>query len=74
MLVGSMEGVVAGAAGGGLLGSLMGWVFPRNTSKYEEQLKAGKYLLIAHGSADGWSGLHGPHWRLYLWSGCRAGL
>jgi hypothetical protein len=53
MLVGGMESLVAGAAGGGLLGSLVGWgVSKKHILKYEEQLKAGKYLLIAHGSAE----------------------
>jgi hypothetical protein len=53
MLVGGMEGAAAGAAGGGLLGSLVGWgVSKQHVLKYEEELKAGKYLLIAHGSAE----------------------
>lgn len=53
MLLGSMEGVMAGAAGGGLLGALVGWgVSKQHILKYEEHLKGGKYLLIAHGSTD----------------------
>jgi len=53
MLLGSMEGVIAGAAGGGLLGALVGWgVSKQHILKYEEHLKGGKYLLMAHGSAD----------------------
>lgn len=53
VLLGSMEGVVAGAASGGVLGSLVGWgVSKKHILKYEEELKAGKYLLIAHGSAE----------------------
>jgi uncharacterized membrane protein len=53
MLVGSMEGAAVGAAGGGLLGSLVGWgVSKQHILKYEEELKAGKYLLIAHGSSE----------------------
>jgi uncharacterized membrane protein len=53
MLLGSMEGVVAGAAGGGLLGALVGWgVSKKHVIKYEEHLKSGKYLLMAHGNAD----------------------
>ena len=53
MLLGGMEGVVAGAAGGGLLGALVGWgVSKQHILKYEEHLKGGKYLLITHGSAE----------------------
>ncbi len=53
MLLGSMEGVIAGAAGGGLLGALVGWgVSKQHILKYEEHLKGGKYLLMAHGSAE----------------------
>jgi uncharacterized membrane protein len=48
MLLSSMEGVVAGAAGGGLLGALVGWgVSKQHILKYEEHLKSGKYLLMA---------------------------
>jgi uncharacterized membrane protein len=53
MLIGSMEGVAAGAAGGGLLGALVGWgVSKKHILKYEEHLKSGKYLLMAHGNAE----------------------
>ena len=48
-----MEGVVAGAAGGGLLGALVGWgVSKQHILKYEEHLKSGKYLLMAHGNTE----------------------
>ncbi len=50
--LGGLEGAVAGAAWGGVLGTLVGWgVSKQHIIKYEEHLKAGKYLLIAHGSA-----------------------
>jgi hypothetical protein len=53
MLLGSIEGVVAGAASGGLLGALAGWgVSKRHIIRYEEHLTAGKYLLMAHGSGE----------------------
>ena len=53
ILLGGIEGAVAGAAGGGLLGALAGWgVSRQHILKYEEHLKGGKYLLIAHGSAE----------------------
>ncbi len=42
-----------GAAGGGLLGALVGWGVSReHVLKYEATLKSGKYLIIAHGSAE----------------------
>jgi hypothetical protein len=51
-LLGAMEGIVAGAASGGLLGALIGWgVSKQHIIKYEEHLKGGRYLVIAHGSA-----------------------
>ena len=52
-LLGGIEGAVAGGAGGGLLGALVGWgVSKKQIIKYEERLKGGKYLVIAHGSAE----------------------
>ena len=53
VLLGGVEGAVAGAAATGVLG----WLFSLGISKekilkYEEAVKAGKYLIIAHGSAD----------------------
>jgi hypothetical protein len=52
-LLGGVEGAVTGAAATGVLG----WLFSLGISraqilKYEESVKAGKYLVIAHGSAD----------------------
>jgi uncharacterized membrane protein len=53
MLLGGIEGALAGAAGGGLLGALVGWgVSEKHILKYEEHLKGGKYLVIAHGTND----------------------
>jgi uncharacterized membrane protein len=52
-LLGSIEGAVTGAAWGGVLATLVGWgVSRQHMIKYEEHLKAGKYLVIAHGSAE----------------------
>lgn len=52
-LLGGIEGAVAGATGGGLLGALIGWgVSKEHILKYQEALKGGKYLIIAHGSAE----------------------
>ncbi|MBX0328441.1 hypothetical protein K2Z83_12215 [Oscillochloris sp. ZM17-4] len=51
VLLGGIEGAAVGAATGGALGALAGWgVSKQHILKYEEQLKAGKYLVIAHGS------------------------
>ena len=52
-VLGGVEGAVVGAAASGMLG----WLFSLGISKehilkYEESVKAGKYLVIAHGSAD----------------------
>jgi len=50
MLLGGAEGVVAGAAGGGLLGALFGWgVSKEHILKYEESIKSGQYLVVANG-------------------------
>ncbi len=53
VLLGGVEGAVAGAAFGGLLGGLAGWgVSKKHILKYEEQLKAGNYLVVAHGDGE----------------------
>ncbi|MBX3052843.1 MAG: hypothetical protein KF753_15265 [Caldilineaceae bacterium] len=53
ILLGAMEGAVVGAAGSGILGSLIGWgVSRQHILKYEEHLKGGKYLLMTNGNAD----------------------
>jgi hypothetical protein len=53
VLLGGLEGAVAGAATTGLLGWLMGLGISRkHILKYEQHVKAGKYLLLAHGSPD----------------------
>jgi hypothetical protein len=50
-LLGGIGGTVTGAAWGGVFGTLAGWgVSTQHILKYEEHLKAGKYLVIAHGS------------------------
>ena len=50
MLLGGAEGIVAGAAGGGLLGALVGWgISKEHILKYQEVIKGGKYLVIANG-------------------------
>jgi len=53
ILLGGIEGALAGGVGGGVLGALAGWGVSRaHILKYEEKLKGGKYLVIAHGSDE----------------------
>jgi hypothetical protein len=43
----------------GVLGALVGWgVSKKHILKYEERLKSGKYLEIAHGSAKDVAAAH----------------
>lgn len=52
-IAGGVEGAVVGAAGGGLLGALVGWGVSRDhVLKYEERLRGGQYLVVAHGSTN----------------------
>jgi hypothetical protein len=52
-LLGGMEGAVAGAAVSGMLGWLTALgISKQHILKYEESVKAGRCLVIAHGSAD----------------------
>lgn len=53
MLIGGAGGAVIGAAAGSALGALMGLgVSSQHILKYEEQVQAGGFLLIAHGHAS----------------------
>lgn len=53
MLLGNMDGVIAGEAGCGLLDALVGWgVSKQYILKYEEHLKGGKDLLMTYGSTE----------------------
>lgn len=52
-LLGGIEGALAGAAVGGLAGALIGWGIPQEHAiKYESQVKAGKFLVIARGNPE----------------------
>jgi hypothetical protein len=52
-LLGMVEGGLLGVAGGGLLGAAIGWgVGEDDVATYEEYLRGGKYLVIAHGNAE----------------------
>ncbi len=63
-LLGSIEMAIAGAALGALSGALVGWGIPKNQAlKYEAQVKAGKFLVLArHPRADR-AGQGHPHHR-----------
>src|SRR5262249_12791338 len=53
VLLGGLEGAVAGAAASGLLGWLLSLgISKQHILKYEQHVQAGKYLVVAHGSAD----------------------
>jgi uncharacterized membrane protein len=52
-LLGGLEGALAGAALGALSGALVGWGIPKNQAlKYEAQVKAGKFLVMARGTPE----------------------
>jgi uncharacterized membrane protein len=52
-LLGGLEGAIAGAALGALTGALVGWGVPKDQAlKYEAQVKAGKFLVIARGTHE----------------------
>src|SRR5437764_6481224 len=52
-LLGGLEGALAGAALGGLAGALVGWGVPKEQAlKFETQVKAGKFLVVARGKPE----------------------
>ena len=52
LILGGIEGAAVGVAGGGLLGALVGLgVSHEHILKYEDHLRGGRYLVIAHGSS-----------------------
>jgi hypothetical protein len=52
-LLATLEGAGGGAALGALVGAATGpFVKKQHIPKYEQSLRAGKYLLIAHGDSD----------------------
>jgi hypothetical protein len=52
-LVATLEGAGGGAAVGGIIGGFFGrFVSKKHIPKYEQKLKAGKYLLMTHGDSD----------------------
>ena len=52
-LAGGAEGALLGAATGGILSGLAAWgIGKQHILKYEETVKAGKYVVVAHGSPE----------------------
>ena len=52
-LLGGVEGALAGSAMGGILSGLSAWgISKQQILKYEEYVKAGSYVLVAHGSPE----------------------
>ncbi|WP_422926972.1 general stress protein [Singulisphaera sp. PoT] len=52
-LLGGVEGAIAGAALGALGGALVGWGVPKDQAlKFETQVKAGKFLVLARGDSQ----------------------
>lgn len=52
-LLGGVEGALAGAAIGALGGALVGWGVPKEQAlKFETQVKAGKFLVVARGGSE----------------------
>jgi uncharacterized membrane protein len=52
-LLGGLEGALAGAALGALSGALVGLGVPKKQAlKYEAQVKAGKFLVVARGTPE----------------------
>lgn len=53
VLLGGVEGAVLGTASGGIFGALLGLGIGKDkVLKYQESLKAGQYLVIAHGNKE----------------------
>lgn len=53
LLLAGIEGALAGAATGSLLGALANWgVAEEHIFDYEKKVKSGKYLVIAYGKPD----------------------
>lgn len=53
VILGGIEGTAVGAAGGGLLGGLLGiGVSRKHLLKYEDHLRGGRYLVVVGGTRD----------------------
>jgi hypothetical protein len=53
VVLGGLEGAAFGSIGGGVFGALLGLGIGKDkVLKYQQNLEAGKYLVVAHGTAD----------------------
>jgi uncharacterized membrane protein len=53
LLLAGVEGALAGAATGGLLGALANWgIAEEHILDYEKRVQEGKHLVIAYGTAE----------------------
>lgn len=53
IVLGGVEGAVFGSAAGGLFGALLGLgIGKAQVLKYQQSLQAGKFLVVAHGTAE----------------------
>jgi hypothetical protein len=53
VVLGGLEGAAVGSVGGGLLGALLGLGIGKDkVIKYQQNLEAGKYLVVAHGKTE----------------------
>ena len=53
VILGGLEGAAVGSVGGGLFGALLGLGIGKDkVLKYQQNLEAGKYLVVAHGSKE----------------------
>jgi hypothetical protein len=53
IVLGGLEGVAVGSIGGGFFGALLGLGIGKDKIlKYQQNLEAGKYLVVAHGTAN----------------------
>ena len=53
IVLGGLEGAAVGSVGGGLFGALLGLGIGKDkVLKYQQNLEAGKYLVVAHGTSE----------------------
>lgn len=63
LLLAGVEGTMVGAATGSLLGALANWgIAEEHILDYEKQLRAGKHLVIAYGTAEEVAKAHAILW------------
>jgi hypothetical protein len=53
VVLGGLEGAAVGSVGGGLFGALLGLgIGKEKVLKYQQNLEAGKYLVVSHGNKE----------------------